>query len=101
MSASKDAPAILDANGLRHWLDNAKPGDRLVYHTGCLASDRMVEGVRPREPLAGLAKVALMLADQCKVYLMQHRLELGRAEYIAIAASPEKRRAENRIQSAA
>jgi hypothetical protein len=62
-------------------LEHLQPGDRVIYYTGSLASDR-----RAKKSPAALAAAdeAWRAALAGRVDLLQHRLPDGRLEYIAI-----------------
>lgn len=70
------------------WTEMARPGERLAYHAGHLALDRvrgwssLPDGAR--EELARVANLALALAEEGCVLLAQRRLEDGRIAYLAI-----------------
>ena len=70
------------------WLDEAQPGNRITYHVGHLATDR-VQGLGPlsesacRE-LAAIADRALALAQEGRLLLVQKRHGLGDYSYFAI-----------------
>ena len=74
---------------LRAWVIQAQPGDVLEYHRGCLAIDRtplgppMSEG--ERSALARTGAVAMRLASEGGVHLVQRRLGPGSCSYLAIA----------------
>jgi hypothetical protein len=78
----------------RGWLACAKPGERLQYHRGYLALDR-VKGTTSlkeaeRRKLAALAGQALALADGGKLHLLQERHGDGDYSYWAVARAPTR-----------
>jgi hypothetical protein len=73
----------------RGWLARAKPGDRIEYHRGFLALDR-IKGMSSlndaeRRKLAAVADQALALADGGKLHLLQERHGNGDYSYWAVA----------------
>jgi hypothetical protein len=75
--------------GLLAWLNQAEPGDAIEYHRGFLALDRshqssaLSEG--DRQALCRLANLAMRLADQSLVHLVQRRIRPDCFSYIATA----------------
>lgn len=83
------APQLLAREpALLAWTEVARPGERLTYHAGHLALDRvrgwssLADGAR--EELARVANLALALAAEGRVLLAQRRLDDGRIAYLAI-----------------
>lgn len=83
------APQLLAREpALLAWTEMARPGERLAYHAGHLALDRvrgwssLPDGAR--EELARVANRALALAEEGRVLLTQRRLDDGRIAYLAI-----------------
>ena len=80
------------------WIEMACPGDRLAYHAGHLALDRvrgwssLADGAR--EELARVANLALALAAEGRVLLAQRRLDDGRTAYLAIRTAQAETRKE-------
>ena len=72
---------------LRSWIAEAKPGERLTYHSGFLALDR-APGSPPtagdRARLDMLAKHVLAAAEVKLIHLLQRRLAAGTFHYIAV-----------------
>jgi hypothetical protein len=79
---------------LSGWLARAKPGERLEYHRGFLALDR-IKGTSSlkeaeRRKLAAVADHALALADRAELHLLQERHGNGQYSYWAIARAPAR-----------
>ncbi len=74
---------------LRAWVIQARPGDVLEYHRGFLAIDRTPLGApmseEKRSALARTGAVAMRLASEGGVHLVQRRLGPGSCSYLAIA----------------
>ena len=74
---------------LRAWAIQARPGDVLEYHRGFLAIDRTALGPpmsdEERRALARTGAVAMRLASEGGVHLVQRRLGPGSCSYLAIA----------------
>lgn len=81
---------------IRSSLESIRPRERIVYHVGNLARDRLsqhaprrVDGLRPRD-VGELGAVAMRLYIEKKVHLVQRRIraiqseDYGAYEYIAI-----------------
>ena len=79
---------ILREKAFLHWLGKARPGSRITYHVGHLATDR-VQGLGPlagsacRE-LAAIADRAIALAQQERLLLVQKRHGSGDYSYFAV-----------------
>jgi hypothetical protein len=77
---------------LTAWLAGAKLGERLRYHRGLLALDRIkgTSSLREaeRRKLAAVADHALVLAHQGKVHLLQERRGDADYSYWAVARVP-------------
>lgn len=77
---------------LHAWLRQARAGDVLEYHRGLLIVDRTELGTlasdAARDALGQLADLALHLAEQGRVHLVQRRLAPGDFSYLAVARSP-------------
>ena len=75
------------------WLRQAAPGDRVVYHRGYLAVDRVRGSTGLSEPdrreLLAVAKAAMMLAERGEIHLVQRRIEPGSFSYLAVKARPD------------
>jgi hypothetical protein len=76
------------------WLRYAAAGARLVYHRGYLAVDR-ARGSGPlsesaRRELVVVANLALALAEQGKIHLVQQRTGPDTFSYIAVKAHPDR-----------
>ena len=80
------------------WAEMARPGERLAYHAGHLALDRvrgwssLADGAR--EELGRVANLALALAVEGRVLLAQRRLDDGRIAYLAIRTAQAETRKE-------
>jgi hypothetical protein len=96
MNAATPFPTISEAVArrisefeLRAWAIQARPGDVLEYHRGFLAIDRTPLGPpmsdEERAALARTGAVALRLASEGGVHLVQRRLGPGNCSYLAIA----------------
>lgn len=78
------------------WLNQAGVGDRVIYHRGHLAVDRMtgrskfVE--RAREELERIADRAASLAEQGLLMLAQHRHAEGDFSYYAVRTKQPRQR---------
>jgi hypothetical protein len=86
------ASAPISVAAFRAWLVHAEPGERLQYHRGYLALDR-VKGTTSlkeaeRRKLAALADHASALAGQGKLHLLQQRHGYADYSYWAIARVP-------------
>lgn len=82
----------LSLAAFRAWLTRARPGERLQYHRGYLALDR-VRGTTSlkeaeRRKLAELADHASALAGQRKLHLVQERHGYGDYSYCAVVRGP-------------
>ena len=82
----------LSVAAIRTWLLRAEPGERLQYHRGLLALDR-VKGTSclreaERRRLAAVADHASALAGQGKLHLLQERHGYADYSYWAIARVP-------------
>jgi len=90
----------IDAAGLRRWLDEADPGDTLIYHRGSIALDVVPHGSRlseeSRAELVRLASLARTASDLKQAHLVQQRHGDGDYSYLLIrrAAAPTDRFAE-------
>jgi len=78
----------------RAWLAGARPGQRLKYHRGLLAIDR-IKGMSSlndaeRRKLAAVAGHALALAHGGKLHLLQERHGNGDYSYWAVARTPAR-----------
>jgi hypothetical protein len=88
------AGTAISLAAFRAWLTRAKPGERLQYHRGYLALDR-VRGTSclreaERRKLAAVAGHASALAGDGKLHLLQERH--GHADYCywAVARAPAR-----------
>ena len=70
--------------GLTEWRSRASVGDKVIYHTGDLAMDRLGDPV-----LDGIAVAAMRLSDAGRVALTQRRVSPGVYEYVATAQDPQ------------
>ena len=78
----------------RDWLGRARRGERLEWHRGFLAIDR-VKGTSPlreaeRLKLAAVAHQALALADLGELHLLQQRHGDGDYSYWAVVGTPAR-----------
>jgi DNA-directed RNA polymerase specialized sigma24 family protein len=82
---------LVTESELRAWLARAAPGDRLDYHRGVLAADRLVPGSRlPDGDCKQLNRIADMvfgLAAAGRIHLLQRRNGPGDYSYIMVAGS--------------
>jgi hypothetical protein len=79
---------VLRENRFVCWLGKARPGDRIRYHVGHLATDRVcrlsqLSEARCRE-LAAIADRAFALAEEGRLLLIQKRQGPGDYSYLAI-----------------
>lgn len=85
------SPSIRNAE-FRAWLEHARPGARLEYYRGLLASDRISGSSTVKEAerrrLAALADQAWTLANRGKLHLFQERHGDGDYSYWAVATDP-------------
>ena len=86
------AGAPISLAAFRAWLARAKPGERLEYHRGLLALDR-VKGTSSlreaeRRRLAAVADHASVLAGRGKLHLLQERHGDADYSYWAVARAP-------------
>jgi hypothetical protein len=94
-NAQRSRHAALPAAALfRAWVARAKPGERLEYHRGFLALDRIMgtSSLKKAEclKLTVVADHALALADGGKLYLLQERHSNGDYSYWAVARDPAR-----------
>ena len=91
--ALRTAPHITDI-AFCAWLAQAEPGERLTYHVGHLAIDRLAVlapvGDAGGKRLGALADCALRAAEAGLCHLVQHRLGPDRFVYVAIARKGPK-----------
>jgi hypothetical protein len=89
LAGERSCPGLMiPAAELRAWLARAEPGQRLEYHRGHLNRDRSPnsEWSKPaRRKLAAVANLALALAEQGRVHLLQQRHRDGDYSYCAVA----------------
>jgi hypothetical protein len=78
----------------RAWLAGARPGERLEYHRGFLAIDRIKGMSSLNEPerrkLVAVADQALALADRGGLHLLQERHGDGEYSYWAATKAPAR-----------
>lgn len=74
----------MTANEAHDWLLTARHGDRVVYHVGSLADDRVKGEKRERAELEWLADTFWEAARTRRVALVQRKLGMGHYEYIAV-----------------
>lgn len=72
---------MLTIDDIKHWLVFSKPGDKLVYHTGLLVTDRV------GRIIPDVAEYLRYLSDIGKVHLVQKKLKNGVYDYLAVKAS--------------
>jgi hypothetical protein len=65
------------------WVQKARPGERLVYHVGHLAHDRMPVSFAPTE-VGRIATIVRALIDEGRVIPLQQRRADGRIAYLAV-----------------
>jgi hypothetical protein len=90
----RQAGGPISLAAFRAWLARAKPGERLRYHRGHLALDR-VKGMSSlteaeRRKLTAVADHASALAGQGTLHLLQERHGDGDYSYWAIARVPAR-----------
>jgi hypothetical protein len=82
---------IISEAELHAWIAHAAPGDRIEYHRGVLAADRLVVGSRlpdrDSRQLNRVADILFGLAAAGRVHLLQRRNAAGDYTYIAVAAT--------------
>lgn len=82
---------LVTESELRAWLAGAVPGDRLDYHRGVLAADRLPLGSRlpdgHREQLNRVADLVFGLAAAGRIHLLQRRNGTGDYSYILVAGA--------------
>ena len=88
------AKAPLSLGKFRAWVARAKPGERLEYHRGLLALDR-IKGTSSlkeaeRRKLAALADHALALAGRRRLHLLQERHRDCCYSYWAVLRAPAR-----------
>ena len=69
---------ICDERGFVGWMERAKPGDRVIYHSGLLMADRLKSQrgtMRKHTMLDRLADRALASATTGRVRLFQRRID--------------------------
>ncbi len=86
-----DGGVPLLVTAFRGWLTRAKPGDRIEYHRGFLALDR-IKGTNSlkegeRRKLAAVADHALALAGRGELHLLQERHGDGDYSYLVVASA--------------
>jgi hypothetical protein len=84
--------ALPTTAAFRNWSARARPGERLEYYRGYLATDR-IKGTTSlkeaeRRKLATIAEHALALAGQGKLHLLQQRHGYADYSYWAVARVP-------------
>lgn len=87
----KSAPVgpVTDARLLKAWLRQARAGDAFEYHRGLLTVDRgPLASETTRKAVDRLADLALRLAAEGRVHLVQRRLAPGAFSYLAVARPP-------------
>jgi len=72
---------VVDLDYVKRWLRDAPSGDKIVYHTGFLAADRVVREMqngklkdRYIEPINHIGDLMEMAQDTGKVVLWQERV---------------------------
>jgi hypothetical protein len=88
VAAQRSQNLTLSRQQLEAWLKQAAPGDRVIYHRGYLAVDR-VRGSsdlseQDRRELVAVAKAALTLAERGEIHLIQRRIKSGSFSYLAV-----------------
>jgi len=82
-------PPRVSEFALRAWIIRAEPGDALEYHRGFLAIDRTPLGapmsVEERSALGRTGVLAMRLATEGGVHLVQRRLGPDSCSYLAVA----------------
>jgi hypothetical protein len=89
--------AVMTERQMFEWVENGVPGDRRVYHVGCLASDRHPDqrNIRhddPRVTLHYVASLAMEVAGEGRAVLTQRRIDEGRWEYCIQLTNPKGRK---------
>lgn len=81
---------MTDLNDVAVWFQAAKPGEKLVYHTGHLAYDCSPEGgwkIEKRKSLRAAADFLMKSSDAGAVILVQRRVANKVFDYIAVRTS--------------
>jgi hypothetical protein len=82
---------IVSEAELQAWIAHAAPGDRIEYHHGVLAADRLVIGSRLADrdcrQLNRVADILFGLAAAGRVHLLQKRNAPGDYTYVAVVAT--------------
>lgn len=83
----------MNTKEFERFVTSARPGARVVYHTGLLMADRLLD-----KAVDAVAREAAIAEGQGKVHLVQRRLDSGTSlypdgecEYIAERARGDKR----------
>lgn len=92
--SSGSGQLVSSAAEFRAWLARAAPGERLEYHRGLLALDR-IKGASSlkeaeRRKLAVVAEQASEFAARGKLHLLQERHGGGDYSYWAVARAPAR-----------
>lgn len=79
---------LFGTDDVKHWLVHGKPGSRIVYYTGFLATDLAIRpdtmrGHAVKSEVIATAKLLREAARLEKVHLFQKRVGPGTFEYIA------------------
>jgi len=84
---------MTDLNDVAVWFQAAKPGDKLVYHTGNLAYDRHIDPqmlpavIEAKRSLGAAARFLLTRYEAREVHLVQRRVAKDVCDYIAVRAA--------------
>jgi hypothetical protein len=76
-------PACTTAAEILAWVQKARAGERLVYHVGHLAHDRMPVSFAPTE-VGRIATIVRALIDEGRVIPLQQRRPDGQIAYLAV-----------------
>jgi hypothetical protein len=97
MSAARVTEPAIEGRELGAWLRQARAGDVFEYHRGLLGFDRSALGPLPsdaaRDALNRRADLALRLAAEGRVHLLQRRLGVRVFSYLAVARAQTARHA--------
>lgn len=81
---------MTDLNDVAAWFQTAKPGDKIVYHTGNLAYDCHIfpstppQTIEQKRSIRAAARFLMARSDANEVRLVQRRVKEGVCDYIAV-----------------